>query len=165
MWSAHIARHNQLFDRQPHGRASLRHGEHITHHRNRRRMAAGSVPAEYNVSAELAAGDDHVLRAVRPRDRRGLRHQHRANASPDYIAIELRTRNLANRAAQLLRVREVDCADVLDRLRRNILRMNLRLQCEARQDAQLRARIETIDIGGRIGLGVAARCALASTSP
>ena len=75
-----ITGNRDLLRREPHADAALGDGEHIAHHGNRRRMAACAVAAEHYIAAEATAGDNHVLRAVRPRDRRNFRHQHRRNS-------------------------------------------------------------------------------------
>ncbi len=63
------------------------------------------------------------------------------------LFVQLRARDLANGAAQLLRVGKVDSLNGGDRLRGNRVGIKLRVQRDARQDAQLGARVEAIHIG------------------
>ncbi len=118
-------------------------------------MSAGAMPAEHHIPTELAAGDDHVLRAARPGDRGALRHEHGADASAHDSPIELRARHLPDRAGKLFGVREIHGADVADGLRWNIFGTNFCLECEAREDAELCSRIEAVDVSRWIGFGIA----------
>jgi len=58
----------QRLCREADGGAAFGDGEDIAHDGYRGGVAAGAVAAEDYVAAKAAAGDDHVLRAVRPGD-------------------------------------------------------------------------------------------------
>ena len=137
------------------GLAALRDGEQIGDYGDGSGLAAGSVTGEDDVAAELAADDDHVLRAMRPGDGRGERHQHGRYAGVNGRAVDLRTRDLADGAAQLLRVGEVDGVDSGDGLGGDSVGIELGVESDAREDAEFGAGVVAVDVGGRIGLGVA----------
>ena len=68
---------------------------------------------------------------------------------------KLRAGDLADGAAELLGVGEVDGLDGGDGLRRDGVGIELGVHGDAREDAELGARVEAVDIGGGVGLGVA----------
>jgi TRAP-type mannitol/chloroaromatic compound transport system permease small subunit len=117
-------------------------------------MAAGAMTGEDDVPAVMAVEDDHVLGAARPRQRRPEINEHRADGR-GYSAIRLLSPgNLANGAAQVARVAEIDCRDGGDGLRNNFFRIDGHAQREAHQDGELGARVESAYVFGGVGLGV-----------
>ena len=67
----------------------------------------------------------------------------------------MRAANQPDGVAQLVRVLEIERQDAPDAFGVNIGRRNLLAERQRRQDRELRARIEAIHVGARIGLGVA----------
>ena len=123
-------------------------------------VAAGAVAGEDDVSAELAGGDDHVLGAVRPGDGRGERDEHGGDAgagrdcSPDREPSWARG-DLADGAAEFAGVLEVDGGDGAMLWVETCVGVELGVERDAGEDAELGAGVEAVDIGRRVGFGVA----------
>ena len=118
----------------------MRDREHIAQHGDRCGMTAGAVAAEHHIAAEFTAGDNRILRAMRPRQRRTPRHKHGAHARAYGRAFitfvgKLRLRDLPHGAAEFLRIGEVDRGDLSDGLRGLIIRIEFGVQRQARQNA------------------------------
>ena len=90
---------------------AVREGEQIADHGNRRGMAAGAMAGEDHVAAIMAAGDDHVLRALRPGKRRTQSDEHGTDGGSETAFHLLGARNLANGAAEIARITEIDGGD------------------------------------------------------
>ena len=71
------------------------------------------------------------------------------------MPIELRAGDLADGAVEFLRVGEVDGFDGGDGLGGDGVGVELGVHGDAREDAELGAGVEAVDVGGGVGLGVA----------
>ncbi len=141
------------------GGGVLRDGKEVRDDGDGGGIAAGSVAGEDDVSAELAGGNDHVLGAVRPGDGGGEGDKHGGDAGLDEGGCraggELGTRDLADGAAELAGVLEVDDGDGRDALGGDAVGVELGVEGNAGKDAELGAGVEAVDVGGRVGFGVA----------
>jgi len=124
----------------------LRDGQQIRHDGHCCRLAPSTVAGEDNITAKLSADHHHVLRAMRPRHRRSQRYQHRRDPCVHQPAVQLCAGDLADRAVQLLRVRKIDRLNRRDGLRRDRIRIKLGMHRDARQNAELGARIKAVNI-------------------
>jgi hypothetical protein len=145
------------------GGAALGDGEDVGHDGDGGGMAAGSVAGEDDVATELAAGDDHVLGAVGPGDGRGFGDEHGADAGEDLrrsvggirFGFDLGAGDLADGAAEFFGVGVVERGDVRDGLGGDVVGVELGVEGEAGEDAELGAGVKAVDVGGGIGFCVA----------
>ena len=65
--------------------------------------------------------------------------------------------------AELMRVLEIHRRDAADAFDVDVGRQDLFAESQRGQDGELGAGVETVDVGARVGFGIAERCASAST--
>ena len=130
-------------------------GEQIADHGDRRRLAAGAVAGEDHIAAVVAGGDDHILRSLRPGQRRTQRNQHGANSGREPALDLLGARNLADGAAEVAGIAEVDGRDGGDGPGNDFLGIDLDAEDEAHEDGKLGARVESAHVFSGIGFGIA----------
>lgn len=118
-------------------------------------MSAGSVSGEDDIAAVVAGEDDHILSAARPGKRRVEIDEHGSDGSGDAAFDLLGAGDLADGAAEIAGVAEVDGGDRGDGLRHDLFRVDDDAHCEAHEDGELGAGIEAADIFSGVGLGVA----------
>src|SRR4030095_9548292 len=88
-----------------------RNPDKIRHDRNRGWISACAEAGEYSFSAEVASGDAQGLASAHACERRALSNQRRSHSSKQSFLMKLCARNLTYRAAQVVRVVEVDFLD------------------------------------------------------
>ncbi len=71
------------------------------------------------------------------------------------LAVQLSSRDLTDGAVQLLGIRKIDGLDRRDGLRRYRVGIEFGMHRNARQNAELGARVEAVDIGRGIGFRIA----------
>ena len=81
-------------------------------------------------------------------------HQHRRHSRMDQRAFELRPRDLADRAVQLLRIGKINRFDVAIVCVATSSGFSSACMAIARENAELGARVETVNIGGWIRFGI-----------
>ena len=132
-----------------------RHAHQVADHGDSGGMGARAAAVIKRIRAELAAHPDRVVRSANAGENGRLRDQRRTHGknSP--------SRSLARRAdqpdgvMQLVRVFEIDWRDAANALGVDIGGNNALAERERRENRQLRARVEAIHVGGRVGFGVA----------
>src|SRR5579862_2431105 len=100
-------------------------------------MTSCPVSGEDNVTSVVAADEDGVLGAARPRERRGLRDKHGADAGENVATTQLGPRDLPDGAVELASVGKIDGVDLANRPARDFIRIDVGAQGEARQNHQL----------------------------
>ena len=103
----------------------------------------------------MAGGDDHVLRALRPGQRRTQSDEHGTDGGSEAAFDLLGARNLANGAAEIARITEVDGGDGGDGPGNDLLGIDLHAQRKAHEDGELGAGVESAHVFSGVGLGVA----------
>jgi len=119
------------------------------------------MAGEHHVASVVAGGDDHVLSALRPGERRTQGDKHGTDGRSETVfhltsARDLfRTCYLANGAAEVAGIAEIDGCDGGDGLGHDLLGIDLNAQGKTHEDGELGAGVESADIFSGIGFSVA----------
>ena len=113
------------------------------------------MAGEDDIAAVVAADDDHVLGSLRPGERRALSDEHGADSGGEIAVRLLGARNLADGAAEVAGVAEIDRRDGGDGARHDLFGIDLDAHREAHEDGELGAGVEAADVFSGVGFGIA----------
>ena len=141
-------------------------GHHqIAHHRRRGRCAACALAVEHQPARRLGLDNDGVERTADGRQRMLKRHQRRIypcrNPLLAFIGGEaFADRQQLDRAAQRPGRREVGRGDLGDALAVDVVGGDAGVERDRGQDRGLGRGVIALDVGGRVGLGIAERAGI-----
>ena len=132
-----------------------RHSHQVADHSHAGGKRAGALAVVKAVAAVLTADPDRVVGAAHARQNCVLGDERRAHREDQTLRRLPGGRDEPDGVIELVGVLEIDGRDPADALGVNVGRGDLLAESERRQDGQLGAGVLAVDVGARIGLGVA----------
>ena len=134
--------------------------QHVAHDRRGGRTRAGALTEEHGLAHGVARYVDCVEHAVDLGHLMGLRQHGGMHAHIDALGRAMRQRQQLDDVAHVVSGVHVKLRDVADALGVDIVELHAAVKGDRCQDGDLRSGVETVHVGGGVGLGEALRLSL-----